>query len=121
MQLYIGAKSTTKIPGEQMLLKPFERVSKPILGRPYCAVCINDSAGEVRFVLEFANRDEYESFCTRIENANFHDSLVIDHEEENDDGDVETWEELTEHPNFWAVYVQGPRKTVRTKAPPATE
>jgi hypothetical protein len=121
MELYIGAKSTTKIPGEQMLLKPFERVSKPIVGKPYSRVCIKDSAGEIRFVLEFASSDEHESFCARIENANFHDSLVIDHEEENDDGDIEGWDETIDDPDFWAVYVHGPRKPVRTKAPPATE
>lgn len=121
MELYIGAKSTTKIPGEQMLLKPFERVSKPIVGTPYSRVCIKDGAGEIRFVLEFASGDEHESFCARIEDANFHDSLVIDHEEEDEDGNVECWNEIVEDPQFWAVYIYGPSKPIRTKAPPATE
>jgi hypothetical protein len=121
MKLYVGPTSTLKIPGERTLIEPFERVSKDIVGKLHSRICIKDSAGEIRFVLEFASSAEQESFCTRIENANFHDSLVIEREEEDENGDIECWEELIEDPLFFAAYVHGPAKTVRTKAPSATE
>ena len=104
MRIDIRTADSIELSGERELIDQLESAGERSDGPVLAAIAIKDAAGAVRLLISAHTASEEDAVVGLLDERGFKDELVVDHEDENEDGSVECWTEAMTHPEFDYLY-----------------
>lgn len=103
MKIYRNAESTP-VPGEDELIARLRRLHKRDDRPPISVLAVENMNGTMRLKIACHTYAEDSGARHLLEDRNFTDRLVMEHEETDEDGYIEFGYSVTDDPEFSAIY-----------------